>query len=119
MDSGERLERLRALLGLEAGERDDELADALLDMEAGVLAYLNLDTLPAGLERALVLMTAQAWRGQPPGSASAAAGAVSAVTRGDLSVSFAGSGSDAAQPGAGVIPVGWTGLLDCYRRPRR
>ena len=118
MDSGERLERLRALLGLEAGERDDELADALLDMEAGVLAYLNLDTLPAGLEGALVLMTAQAWRQQPPGSASAA-GAVSAVTRGDLSVSFGGSGSDAAQPGAGVIPAGWTGLLDCYRRPRR
>ena len=104
----ERLARVKHLLGIVEEEQDGLLSTALQAVEDQVLNYLGREELPPELERALLLMTASYWKGAALGGGGAATGGVTAVKRGDVSVSFAGSGG-----GTGLFSLSGTGgLLD-------
>lgn len=120
----ERLARLKHLLGIVEEEQDGLLSTALQAVEDQVLNYLGREELPPELERALLLMTASYWKGAALGGGGAATGGVTAVKRGDVSVSFAGSGGGAA--GAGTFELadggtffGWRETLNGYRKLRK
>ena len=70
----ERLALLKALLGLSGTEKDTPLELALRTVEDRVLGYIHWDTLPEGLERPLVLMTAAYWKGAALGGEETAGG---------------------------------------------
>ena len=119
----ERLALLKALLGISGAEKDTLLEFALRTVEDRVLGYIHWNTLPEGLERPLVLMTAAYWKGAALGGG-AAAGPVASVKRGDVSTSFAVSGGAAA--GAGTFELadggaffGWRETLNGYRKLRK
>lgn len=120
----ERLALLKALLGISGAEKDTLLEFALRTVEERVLGYIHWDTLPEGLERPLVLMTAAYWKGAALGGEQTAAGPVASVKRGDASTSFAVSGGASATAGTfdlaeGGTFFGWRETLNGYRRLRR
>jgi hypothetical protein len=120
-----RLAMLKALLGIESDVSTDTLLTfALETVEDRVLAYINHDSLPEGLERTLILMTASYWRGAGLGTTEAAPGPVASVSRGDVSTSFAtqaGAGATAGtfDLGDGGSFFGWRETLNSYRKLRR
>ncbi|KAF5056843.1 hypothetical protein DSECCO2_362910 [anaerobic digester metagenome] len=119
----ERLSQLKVVLGITGEEKDDLLKFALGTVEDQVLAYIKQDTIPSGLERTLILMTASYWKGAGIGNEQTAAGPVSSVNRGDVSTSFASAAGAEATAGTfglggGDGFFGWRTALNAYRKLR-
>ena len=107
------LEKLKGLLGLTGEEQDEKLQGCLDTVVQRILNYCNLETLPQALEDTAVRMAAQYWQrgGSGPDAGSAGgAGGVSAVKRGDMSVSFFASGAEIKENSGGTAA-----LLDEFR----
>lgn len=115
----QRLSWLKAVLGIEDMARDELLIFVLQTVEGQILAYIGHDTLPQGLERPAVLMAASYWKGGGLGSDQAAPGAVTSVSRGDVSTSFAAQEEGTFGLGGEDSFFGWRTTLDGYRRLRR
>lgn len=117
------LSELKLLLGIGSTDKDGLLTFTLQTVEDQVLSYINQETLPGGLERPLVLMSASYWKGAALGSEEAASGPVASVSRGNVSTSFAAKvGASAA---AGTFELGddgaffgWRDTLNRYRKLR-
>lgn len=115
----QRLAWLKDALGIEDTARDELLTFILETVEGQILAYIRHDTLPVGLERPAVLMAVSYWRGGGLGTDQAAPGAVTSLSMGDVTTSF-------ADPGGGILGLGgedsffgWRTTLDGYRRLKR
>ncbi|MGE4276596.1 MAG: phage head-tail connector protein [Lawsonibacter sp.] len=115
----ERLSWLKTVLGIEDTAQDGLLTFVLQTVEERILAYLSLDTLPVGLERAEVLIAASYWKGGGLGNDQAAPGAVTSVSRGDVSTTFAAPEGGTFGLGSEDSFFGWRATLDTYRQLRR
>lgn len=119
----ERLSKLKLLLGITDAKKDELLEFALQVTEAQVLAYINQDALPAGLELVLVQMAASYWKGAGLGNDQTAPGPVASVSRGDSTTSFAATAGAEATAGTfglggGDGFYGWRTSLNAYRKVR-
>ena len=119
----DRLSRLKAVLGITDAEKDSLLTFAMQATEDQILAYINQDKLPSGLERVLVLMAGSYWKGAGLGNDQTAPGPVASVKRGDVSTSYASSsGAEATAAtfglGSGDGFYGWKTALNAYRKLR-
>ena len=124
MSKDDRLEKVKALLGIAGTDQDEVLLFVIQTVEDLVLSYINQDTLPAPLENALTVMCVSYYKAAGLGTTAAAPGAVSSVKRGDVQTSFAvGSGSSGS---AGTFNLGndngdffgWKTVLNEYRKLR-
>lgn len=118
-----RLEKVKILLGINDNEQDELLLFVLEAVEKRVLSYINRDTLPEGLEEALLLITVSYFKSSNLGDSQEATGPVASVSRGNVSTSFAVSAgaSGSAQTfnlGAGDDFFGWRNVLNEYRKLR-
>lgn len=117
----ERLDQMKAALGIKGEDKDALLELALRVVEDQVLSYINHETLPKALEGVLVFMATEYWKGAGFGTDQAAPGPVSSVSRGDVSTSFAtATGAEATAGtfglGGGDGFFGWRTVLNAYRR---
>lgn len=120
----ERLEKLKALLGVTDDQQDALLAFVLETVEQMILAYIHWDTLPPALENVLLVMCTSYYKAAGLGTTQAAAGAVTSVKRGDVQTSFAAG--DGASGSASTFDLGtgggdffgWRTVLNSYRKLR-
>lgn len=125
MSKEERLEKVKALLGIAGTDQDDVLQFVIQTVEDLVLSYINQDTLPAPLENALVVMCVSYYKAAGLGTTQAAVGPVASVKRGDVQTSFAnasgasGSASTFNLGADGQDFFGWRTVLNEYRKLRR
>ena len=124
MSKDGRLEKVKALLGITGTDQDEVLLFVIQTVEDLVLAYINQDTLPAPLEKALIVMCVSYYKAAGLGSTQAAAGQVASVKRGDVQTSFAtssGASGSAATFNLGADGndfFGWRTVLNEYRKLR-
>lgn len=124
MSHDDRLSKVKALLGITDTAQDDLLLFVIQTTEEMVLAYINQDTLPAPLEKVLVVMCVSYYKAAGLGSTQAAVGPVASVKRGDVQTSFANaSGASGSAPtfnlGAdGNDFFGWRTVLNSFRKLR-
>lgn len=124
MSKEERLEKVKALLGIAGTDQDDVLQFVIQTVEDLVLSYINQDTLPAPLENALVVMCVSYYKAAGLGTTQAAVGPVASVKRGDVQTSFAnasgasGSASTFNLGADGQDFFGWRTVLNEYRKLR-
>ena len=120
----ERLEQLKALLGISDTEQDGMLRFVIETTEAMILSYINHDELPVQLEKVLLMMCASYYKAAGLGTVQAAAGAIASVKRGDVQTSFAVAAGTSASAqtfdlGAdGNDFFGWRTVLNEYRKLR-
>lgn len=124
MSQDDRLSKVKALLGITDTTQDDLLLFVIQTTEEMVLSYINQDTLPASLEKVLVVMCVSYYKAAGLGSTQAAVGPVASVKRGDVQTSFANaSGASGSAPtfnlGAdGNDFFGWRTVLNSFRKLR-
>ena len=124
MSKDDRLSKVKALLGITGTDQDDLLLFAIETIEEMVLSYINQDTLPAPLEKVLVVMCVSYYKAAGLGNAQAAVGPVASVKRGDVQTSFAntsgtsGSASTFNLGAEGDDFFGWRTVLNEYRKLR-
>lgn len=120
----DRLSKVKALLGITGTDQDDLLLFVIQTTEEMVLAYINQDTLPAPLEKVLVVMCVSYYKAAGLGTTQAAAGPVASVKRGDVQTSFAnasgasGSASTFNLGADGQDFFGWRTVLNGFRKLR-
>lgn len=112
----QRLAWLKAALGIEDTARDELLTFILETVVGQILAYIRHDTLPEDLERPAVLMAVSYWKGGGLGNEQATPGAVTALSMGDVTTSFADPGGGILGLGGADSFFGWRTVLDGYRR---
>lgn len=112
---GAQIDTLRLLLGLAEGEQDAVLQHCLTSAEALALSYCHLDALPEALSPVALDMAVDLYRMDGYGQAEAPRGAVSAVTEGEQSISFAGA---AASADASGLLKNYAARLNAYRKLR-
>ena len=124
MSKDDRLAKVKALLGITGTEQDDLVLFTIETVEDLILSYINQDTLPAPLEKALIVMCVSYYKAAGLGSTQAAAGQVASVKRGDVQTSFAtssGASGSAATFNLGADGndfFGWRTVLNEYRKLR-
>lgn len=124
MSKDDRLSKVKALLGITGTDQDDLLLFVIETIEEMVLSYINQDTLPAPLEKVLVVMCVSNYKAAGLGNAQAAVGPVASVKRGDVQTSFAntsgasGSASTFNLGAEGDDFFGWRTVLNEYRKLR-
>lgn len=124
MSKDDRLEKVKALLGITGTDQDDVLQFVIQTVEDLVLSYINQDTLPAPLENTLVVMCVSYYKAAGLGTTQAAVGPVASVKRGDVQTSFAnasgasGSASTFNLGADGQDFFGWRTVLNEYRKLR-
>jgi hypothetical protein len=121
MSKDDRLAKVKALLGITGTDQDDLIAFAIETVEDLVLSYINQDTLPAPLEKPLIVMCVSYYKSAGLGTTTAAVGPVASVKRGDVQTSFAtGSGSSGSANTFNLGTdsgdfFGWKTVLNEYR----
>ena len=124
MSKEDRLEKVKALLGIDGTDQDEVLLFVIQAVEDLVLSYINQDTLPAPLENALIVMCVSYYKAAGLGTTQAAVGPVASVKRGDVQTSFAnasgasGSASTFNLGADGQDFFGWRTVLNEFRRLR-
>lgn len=124
MSKDDRLAKVKALLGIDGTDQDELLLFVIQTVEEMVLAYINQDTLPAPLEKVLVVMCVSYYKAAGLGTTQAAAGPVASVKRGDVQTSFAnasgasGSASTFNLGADGQDFFGWRTVLNGFRKVR-
>ena len=124
MSKEDRLEKVKALLGINGTDQDEVLLFVVQTVEDLVLSYINQDTLPAPLENALIVMCVSYYKAAGLGTTQAAVGPVASVKRGDVTTSFAnasgasGSASTFNLGADGQDFFGWRTVLNEYRKVR-
>lgn len=124
MSKDDQLAKVKALLGITGTDQDGLLLFVIETVEDMVLSYTNQDTLPAPLERPLIVMCVSYYKAAGLGSTQAAAGPVASVKRGDVQTSFAtssgasGSASTFNLGAQGDDFFGWRTVLNEYRKLR-
>lgn len=124
MSKDDRLSKVKALLGITGIAQDDLLLFVIETIEEMVLSYINQDTLPAPLEKVLVVMCVSYYKAAGLGNTQAAVGPVASVKRGDVQTSFAntsgasGSASTFNLGAEGDDFFGWRTVLNEYRKLR-
>lgn len=124
MSKDDRLAKVKALLGIGGTDQDELLLFVIQTVEEMVLAYINQDTLPAPLEKVLVVMCVSYYKAAGLGTTQAAAGPVASVKRGDVQTSFAnasgasGSASTFNLGADGQDFFGWRTVLNGFRKVR-
>lgn len=124
MSKDDRLNKVKALLGITGEDQDELLLFVIQTVEDLVLSYINQDTLPAPLENALIVMCVSYYKAAGLGSTQAAVGPVASVKRGDVQTSFAnasgasGSASTFNLGADGQDFFGWRTVLNEYRKLR-
>jgi len=124
MPTYNRLEKVKALLGITGTDQDDLLLFVIETTEEMILSYINHDTLPAPLEKVLVVMCVSYYKAAGLGNTQAAVGPVASVKRGDVQTSFAntsgasGSASTFNLGAEGADFFGWRTVLNEYRKLR-
>ncbi|WP_050698616.1 phage head-tail connector protein [Anaeromassilibacillus senegalensis] len=124
MAQNDRLSKVKALLGITGTDQDDLLLFVVQTTEEMVLAYINQDTLPAPLEKVLVVMCVSYYKAAGLGTTQAAVGPVSSIKRGDVQTSFAnasgasGSASTFNLGADGQDFFGWRTVLNNFRKLR-
>nr|DAJ16930.1 MAG TPA: head to tail adaptor [Siphoviridae sp. ct5YG1]DAU41845.1 MAG TPA: head to tail adaptor [Bacteriophage sp.] len=124
MSKEDRLEKVKALLGIDGTDQDEVLLFVIQTVEDLVLSYINQDTLPAPLENALIVMCVSYYKAAGLGTTQAAVGPVASVKRGDVQTSFAnasgasGSASTFNLGADGQDFFGWRTVLNEYRKLR-
>lgn len=124
MSKEDRLEKVKALLGIDGTDQDEVLLFVIQAVEDLVLSYINQDALPAPLENALVVMCVSYYKAAGLGTTQAAVGPVASVKRGDVQTSFAnasgasGSVSTFNLGADGQDFFGWQTVLNEFRRLR-
>lgn len=118
-----RREKVKLLLGINGADQDSILEFVIQTLEEMILAYIGQDTLPAPLEKVLVVMAVSYYKAAALGNSSAAVGSVSSVRRGDVTTSFTTtSGASGSAPtfnlGQGDDFLGWKTVLNQYRKLR-
>jgi len=118
-----RLEKVKLLLGIAGEEQDAILKFVIQSIEEMVLSYTGQDTLPAPLEKVLIVMAVSYYKSAGLGDTSAAVGPVASVKRGDVTTSFAASSG--ASGSASTFNLGqdgdffgWKTVLNEYRKLR-
>ena len=124
MGQDDRTSKIKALLGITGDSQDHIIQFVVETVEDMVLSYINQDTLPAKLERVLVVMCVSYYKAAGLGSTQAATGPVSSVRRGDVQTSFAtpsGASGSAQTFNLGSQAddfFGWRTALNGYRKLR-
>ena len=124
MSKDDRLAKVKALLGIDGTDQDELLLFVIQTVEEMVLAYINQDTLPAPLEKVLVVMCVSYYKAAGLGTTQAATGPVASVKRGDVQTSFAnasgasGSASTFNLGADGQDFFGWRTVLNGFRKVR-
>ena len=124
MSKDDRLAKVKALLGIGGTDQDELLLFVIQTVEEMVLAYINQDTLPAPLEKVLVVMCVSYYKAAGLGTTQAAVGPVASVKRGDVQTSFAnasgasGSASTFNLGADGQDFFGWRTVLNGFRKVR-
>ena len=120
----DRVSKIKALLGITSDGQDHIIQFVAETVEDMVLTYINQDTLPAKLEKVLVVMCVSYYKSAGLGTTQAATGPVASVKRGDVQTSFANaSGASGSAPtfnlGTDVQDFfGWRTILNEYRKLR-
>lgn len=110
------VQTLAALLGLTYGDEKTVAVQFALDRaEDAIKNYCNLDQIPEGLGSAVLSMAMDLYRGENPGSETAAVGPVKSITEGDATVSFGSAAGVSDNPGMAFLKD-YTALLDRYRK---
>lgn len=124
MSKDDRLSKVKALLGITGTEKDDLIMFVIETVEDLVLSYINQDTLPAPLEKPLIVMCVSYYKAAGLGTTQAAVGPVASVKRGDVTTSFSnasgasGSASTFNLGAEGDDFFGWRTVLNEYRKLR-
>lgn len=124
MAKDSRLEKVKALLGIDGEEQDEILAFVIQTVEDLILAYINWEALPAQLENALIVMCVSYYKAAGLGTVQAAVGAVTSVKRGDVQTSFANSAGSSGSASTfnlgadGSDFFGWRTVLNGFRKLR-
>lgn len=124
MSKDDRLSKVKVLLGITGADQDDVLLFVIETTEGMILAYINQDTLPAPLEKVLVVMCVSYYKAAGLGTTQAAVGPVASVKRGDVQTSFAnasgasGSASTFNLGAEGDDFFGWRTVLNGFRKIR-
>lgn len=119
-----RLAKVKALLGINGTDQDDLILFAVETVEDMILSYINQDTLPAPLEKPLIVMCVSYYKAAGLGTTQAAVGSVASVKRGDVQTTFAtassasGSASTFNLGAGGDDFFGWRTVLNEYRKLR-
>ena len=120
----DRISKIKALLGITGDSQDHIIQFVAETVEDMVLSYINQDTLPAKLERVLVVMCVSYYKSAGLESTQATTGLVSSVRRGDVQTSFAtpsGASGSAQTFNLGSQAddfFGWRTTLNSYRKLR-
>ena len=124
MSKDGRLEKVKALLGIQTEDHDAILEYVIQTVEKMVIRYINWDTLPEDLENVLVVMCVSYYKSAGLGNSSATTGPVASVKRGDVQTTFAtGSGSSGSANTFNLGAdngefFGWKTVLNEYRKVR-
>lgn len=124
MSKDDRLTKVKALLGITGTDQDQILLFVIETTEEMVLSYINQDTLPAPLEKVLIVMCVSYYKAAGLGTTQAAVGPVASVKRGDVQTSFSnasgasGSASTFNLGAEGADFFGWRTVLNEYRKLR-
>lgn len=124
MAKDDRLAKAKALLGITGTDQDDLILFAIETVEDLILSYINQDTLPAPLEKPLIVMCVSYYKAAGLGTTQTAVGPVASVKRGDVQTSFAtascasGSASTFNLGAGGDDFFGWRSVLNEYRKLR-
>ena len=124
MGQDDRTSKITALLGITGDSQDHIIQFVVETVEDMVLSYINQDTLPAKLERVLVVMCVSYYKAAGLGTTQTATGPVSSEKRGDVQTTFATSSgaSGSAQTfnlgGQADDFFGWRTTLNSYRKLR-
>lgn len=119
-----RLEKVKLLLGIAGEEQDAILEFVIQTIEEMVLSYTGQDTLPAPIEKVLIVMAVSYYKSAGLGDTSAAVGPVASVKRGDVTTSFAASSGASGSASTfnlgqdGGDFFGWKTVLNEYRKLR-
>lgn len=124
MSKDGRLAKVKALLGITGTDQDDLIEFVIETVEDMVLSYINQDTLPAPLEKPLIVMCVSYYKAAGLGTTQAATGSVASVKRGDVQTTFAtssGASGSASTFNLGADTgdfFGWRTVLNEYRKLR-
>lgn len=124
MAKNDRLTKVKSLLGITGTDQDDLILFAIETVEDLILSYINQDTLPAPLEKPLIVMCVSYYKAAGLGTTQAAVGSVASVKRGDVQTTFAtassasGSASTFNLGAGGDDFFGWRTVLNEYRKLR-
>lgn len=119
-----RLDKVKVLLGITGEEQDAILEFTIQTIEEMILSYTAQDTLPAPLEKVLIVMVVSYYKSAGLGDTQAAVGPVTSVRRGDVQTSFANAaGASGSAPTFNLGQdngdfFGWKTVLNEYRKLR-